>query len=196
MTPTIGETTSISAYNHFYYLEENQKAAEILEQCMQFDGAPRYMPRLVARLRSESSNLGAARLFLQELHQNAESDEERASYQSALDEIEVETKARILDQARVILPGALSRQGHRRSARSRHGPPADAPRSSPVQSRRSSPPTRRKGDDWYIDSKTGQITSSYYGRRYRLNATAQSYEWSGDSSAVESTHEESGGEEI
>jgi tetratricopeptide (TPR) repeat protein len=181
-------------YNHFYYLQENEKAAEILEQCMQLEGSPHYIPRLVARLRSEHSNLAAAQLFLQELYQSAQSDDERASYQAALDEIEVENKARMLDRARASY-GELYGKDIEEVLDLITGPHPIVnrlPRPEPD----ALPATRRKGDKWYIDSKTRRITSSYYGRRYRLNMTAQSYEWTGASNTSEADREGIGGDEI
>ena len=35
----------------------------------------------------------------------------------------------------------------------------------------------RKGDRWFINAKTGELTSTYYNRRYRVNARASSGEW-------------------
>ena len=47
-------------FNHFYYLQENAEAADWLEQAIERPGAPRYLPRLVAKLRSESADIYAA----------------------------------------------------------------------------------------------------------------------------------------
>ena len=43
------------AFNHFFYLGENGAAAAALEPALGLPGAPRYLGRLVARLRSEAS---------------------------------------------------------------------------------------------------------------------------------------------
>jgi tetratricopeptide (TPR) repeat protein len=87
-------------FNLFYYLDDNERAADALWEASRLPGAPRYLPRLVARLRSQSGDLEAAALFLQELVRNAPDEASRAEYQGALDEIEVEWQARALDRAR------------------------------------------------------------------------------------------------
>ena len=57
-------------FNYFFYLGENAAAAEALEHASKLPGSPRYLPRLVARLRSESADVEAAQLFLR--HQPAQ----------------------------------------------------------------------------------------------------------------------------
>ena len=54
-------------YNLFYYLNENEAAAEVLERATEIEGSPAYLPRLVARLRSEYADLGSAAIFLNEM---------------------------------------------------------------------------------------------------------------------------------
>ena len=162
-------------YNLFYYLNENEAAAEALERATEIEGSPAYLPRLVARLRSEYADLGSAAIFLNELLQTAENDDAIAIYQAALDEIDVEIKARYLDRARESYKALHDRDiaGVEDLVAGAHPILAQLPAPEP----KDLPPAMRKGDRWYIDSKTGELTSTYYNRRYRVNARASSGEW-------------------
>ena len=177
-------------FNQFYYLEENEEAAESLEKSIQLEGSPAYLPRLVARLRSETSSLETAAIFMTEMLNSTQSDEERAVYQSALDEIGVESKARFLDQAResystlhghdiVMVDDLITGE---------HPVLSGLPRPEPDEL----PLSLRKGDRWSIDPKTGQITSTYYGRRYKVNIRASAYEWGKE----DKSRAASGGEDV
>ena len=154
-------------FNYFFYLQEHRRAAEVLEPAIHLPGAPTYLPRLVARLRSESADLNAAALFLSEIIAETPDPSARAHYQGALDEIEVERSARVLDRAR-------------EAYRKRHGrdienvwdlvvemPPIlpELPSAEPS----SLPESLRRGARWEIDRESGRIVSSHYGRRYELN---------------------------
>ncbi|MCP5044893.1 MAG: hypothetical protein GY944_28025 [bacterium] len=162
-------------YNLFYYLHENEAAADVLEQCAQLEGSPAYLPRLVARLRSEHADLEAAAIFLTELVQTTESDDELAIYQGALDEIDVEIKARYLDRARASYKELSGRdiESVLDLIDGNHAVLDELPPPEP----RDLPATLRKGDRWFIDTKSGQITSTYYNRRYRVNTRARGDQW-------------------
>lgn len=154
-------------FNHFFFLQEHQEAAEALEPAIHLEGAPAYLPRLVARLRSESADLEAAAVFLSELAAETPDPGAKSYYYGALDEIEVERSARILDRAR-------------EEYKQRHGrdiedvwdlvvgiPPilSTLPSAEPG----SLPPGLRRGAKWEIDQESGRLESSHYGRRYELN---------------------------
>jgi tetratricopeptide (TPR) repeat protein len=154
-------------FNLFFYLGENQQAARVLEQAIQRPGAPVYLSRLVARLRSEAGNLDAAEVFLRELVRSAPDEYARAEYQGALDEIEVERRARFLDRAR---------RAYRELSGSDISRPMDllqAPHavlsSLPSPEPSSLPPALRRGSQWILDAESDLIVSSYYGRRYQLS---------------------------
>jgi tetratricopeptide (TPR) repeat protein len=157
-------------FNLFFYLDDNEGAAEILWEASQLPGAPKYLPRLVARLRSESGDLEAAAVFLQELVRSAPDEASRVEYQGALDEIEVEWHARILDRAR----GAYrERWGRDIDDVAQLVAGADAilvelPPAEPS----SLPEPLRRGSAWIIDEATDEIQSSFYDRRYRLHGEA------------------------
>jgi hypothetical protein len=121
----------------------------------------------VARLRSDSSDLGAAGLFLEELVRSTEDEAARAEFQAALDEVEIEWRARSLDRARGSyqeLHGEdidFVEQLVMGSKAVLPGLPDPEPSSLPV-------PLRR-GSKWGINEETGKIVSSYYGRRYEVH---------------------------
>jgi len=162
-------------YNLFYYLNENAAAADVLAKCSKLEGAPAYLPRLVARLRSENSDLEAAVIFLSGLVQTTESEEERVIYRGALDEIDVEIKARYLDRAREAYQELAGRDIT--SVFDLTSAEYAVLESLPAPEPRDLPSTLHKGDRWFVDPSTGQITSSYYNRRYRVNARARGEQW-------------------
>lgn len=154
-------------FNLFYYLDDNEAAADAIQEASQMTGAPAYLPRLVARLRSESADLAAAGLFLEELVRTTEDDAARAGYQAALDEVEVEWRARGLDRAREAyqkLHGEDIEFVEQLVVGSKAvlpGLPHPEPSSVPL-------PLRR-GSKWEIHEETGQIVSTYYDRRYAIH---------------------------
>jgi len=141
-------------FNQFYYLEENEAAAETLEPATHFADSPRYLSRLVARLRSQSDGLDSAAIFLEELAQRAPDGYTRAEYEKALDEIETERRARFLEQARAEFKWRNSRD-ITAVEDLLAGP-------SPVLSQI---PAEPNGWEWKL-SEAGEIVSTYYGSRY------------------------------
>ncbi|MCP5058816.1 MAG: hypothetical protein GY937_19110 [bacterium] len=88
------------AFNYFYWLGDSEKAAEALEPALGLPGAPRYLPRMVARLKSQGEGLDVSAAFLNEMLRRTEDPVAKAEYQRALLEIEAESRARLLDRAR------------------------------------------------------------------------------------------------
>ena len=155
------------AFNHFFFLQEHREAAAALEPAIHLPGAPVYLPRLVARLRSESADLNAAALFLSEIIASTPDPAAKAQYQGALDEIEVERNARILDRAR-----AVYQERHGRDIADVWDLVVEMPAivsELPSAVPSSLPESLRSGAQWEIDEKSGRIVSSHYGRRYELN---------------------------
>ena len=147
-------------FNQFFYLDENEAAAETLEPATRVAGAPRYLPRLVARLRSQSDGLDSAAIFLEELARRAPDDYKRAEYEKALDEIETERRARFLDEARA--------EYKRRSGRDITALEDLLAGPSPVLRQIPSEPN---GWEWKLN-ETGQIVSTYYDSRYVVHRAA------------------------
>jgi hypothetical protein len=146
-------------FNHFFYLGEDAEAAAVLEPAVALPGAPRYLGRLVARLRSEAGGgeLEAAAAFLHELLRQTEDPYKRTEYEKALDEIQAERLARGLDAARETF-------------RRRHGRDIerveDLVRVPPPVLRRL--PPEPHGWEWMLDPRSGQIVSSWVKHRYEL----------------------------
>ena len=157
-------------FNRFYFLDDRAGAAEILQEASRLPGSPRYLPRLVARLRSEGGDLAAAGMFLEELARNAEDDAARAEYQSALDEVQIEWRARQLDAARENYK-KLHGRDIEFVEQLAMGNQAVLPR-LPDPEPSSVPAPLRRGSTWVIDEESGRIVSTYYGDRYEVHYDA------------------------
>lgn len=147
-------------FNHFYHLGDAQRAADVLEPAVGLKGAPYYLAPLVAKLRADAGGLDAAEALLVGLV-NATADEyAKARYLKSLDEIATERRARQLDAARL--------EYWRRHGRDLARVEDLLTGASPVL--RGLPPAHPHfpGFAWVLDRETGQITSSFYGSRYRL----------------------------
>jgi hypothetical protein len=163
-------------YNHFFYLEDNARAADVLEGALRFPDAPHYLGPFVIRLRASGDSLDTAVLFLQELIAQSEDEYAVAEYLDTLAEIETERLARRLDRARA----EFSRR-HGRDIRT----PAEL-WSGPLRVLRDAPPAHPQiaGQRWTLDTDSGEIVSSFYGRRYRVHVhpldEAQRRRWRGE----------------
>ena len=146
-------------FNHFFYFGENAEAAAALEPAVGLPGAPRYLGRLVARLRSEAGGgeLESAAAFLNELLRQNSDPYVKAEYEKALDEIETERRARVLDAARKEFESR-----HHRDIQSVEELVSVRP---PVL--RVLPPEPH-GWEWTLDPDSGQIVSSWVGHRYSV----------------------------
>lgn len=155
-------------YNHFFHLGENQQAAEVLESALAFEQAPDYLGALVTRLKANSGGLDAAVIFLQQLVATSEDEYAKAEYGKAFDEIETERRARFLDGARQEF---RRRQGRDIEVVSElwEGPQRVIERAPP-------PHPQFEGFVWELEAETGEIVSSAYGSRYRLNFQASDLE--------------------
>ncbi len=154
-------------FNRFYYLGEFEPAADALERAMALPGAPLYLPRLVARLKSQRGELEVAEVFLRQLLETTEDEAQRAKLQGALDEIEIEHKARHLDRAREAYAALTGRDitSVEELARGAHRVLERLPSPEPD----AIPPSLSRGSTWTIDPKTGRIVSSYLGGRYEVH---------------------------
>jgi hypothetical protein len=148
-------------FNHFFYLGEEQRAAEILAPAVSLPGAPRYLGALVARLSLRKGGLDATAAFLAELARDTTDEYKRAEYLKTLDEIQVERWARSLEAAR--------NEYRRRTGRDLSS--VDELVRGPAPLLAGLPPAHPHfpGFTWLLDAESGQIVSSFYGRRYELH---------------------------
>jgi hypothetical protein len=149
-------------FNHFFYLGDNPRAADVLESAVGLPDAPAYLGTLVARLRMDRDGLETVATFLTELAAGTEDEYARAEYLKALDEVETERRARVLDAAR----GAYRRRAGRDIRRVE-----DLVR-GPHRVLRRLPPAHPhfRDFDWTLDPESGEIVSSFYGSRYAPHA--------------------------
>jgi hypothetical protein len=146
-------------FNHFFYLGENAEAADILEGALGLPQAPRYLAPLVAKLKLERDGLETARGFLATLVESSEDPYAQAEYLKALDEIDTERRARLLDQARSVYVAQRGRDIER----------VEDLASGELPVLRMLPPAHPHfpGFVWEIHAETGEIVSSFYRVRYR-----------------------------
>src|SRR5262245_4390967 len=148
-------------FNHFYYLGEEARAAEVLEPAVGMPASPTYLGALVAKLRLGQGGLDATAVFLAGLARDTNDEYKRAEYLKELDEIQVERWARQLDAAR----DAFRRRNGRDIAAVEdlaHGPAAPIPALPPAH-------PHFDGFAWELDPETQAIVSSFYGTRYQLH---------------------------
>jgi len=148
-------------YNEFFYLEENARAADVLEPAITLPGAPRYLGAFVTRLRAESSSLETAALFLRQLIESTDDEYARAGYLKAWDEIETERRARLLDGARVEF-WKRNRRDIRRPSELWSGEVRVLGVMPP-------PHPHFEGFAWVLDAESNEIVSSFYRSRYQLH---------------------------
>jgi len=148
-------------YNYFFYLEENQRAAEVLAPAVAMKGSPVYLGAFVSRLRADGGSLETAAFYLRELIRGAPDQYARAEYLKAYDEIETERRARALDAARVEFW-----ERHGRDIRT-----PDELWAGPLRVIRQVPPAHPHfpGFAWVLDTTSKEIISSFYGTRYELH---------------------------
>ena len=146
-------------FNYFFYLEDDQRAAEILEPAVSLPDAPYYLASLVAKLREEHDGLGTAEQFLVQLAESTDDEYARAAYLKALDEVVTERRARLLDAARKVYRRRFGRDITRVEDLVR-GP-------NPVLRRLPSAHPHFPGFEWKLDPETGEIFSSFFKGRFR-----------------------------
>jgi hypothetical protein len=149
-------------FNHFFYLGDAQRAASTIEGAVGLPGAPPYLGGLVAKLRLDGGGLEAAAVFLAELARATDDEYARAEYLKALDEIEIERRARDLDAAR--------REYRRRFGRDLERVEDLARGPDPVLQEIPPAHLHFEGFHWEVDAATDQIVSSFYGKRYDLHS--------------------------
>jgi len=146
------------SFNLFYYQHDAAAAARELEPAVGMSGAPSYLGRLFARLQAQDGDLDVVVAYLQTLLRNAPDEWHRADYAKALDEVETERRARLLDQARELYRQRTGRDIERVADLASPARDAVMPEL----------PTDLHGGEWVIDPD-GRIVSSYYGHRYEVN---------------------------
>jgi len=184
-------------FDHYFYLLETEEAAEALHQASMLRGSPQYLPRLVARLRAESADIDVAEMFLLEMVRNTEDEHALAAYRAALDEIEVEKKARLLDRAREAFRRLRGRDVT--SVDELVQGPLAVLSALPSPEPDSLPAPLSRASVWEIDLQTDRITSSYYGSRYEVHRPALDLErarrWKAEREAREGTRDAESGKE-
>lgn len=147
-------------FNHFFYLGDDEAAAEVLEPAVHLDGAPSWLGGLVARLRSDADGLETAAALLENFAESAVDEYARAAYLKSLDEVRTERAARYLDAARI--------EYWKRNGRDIERVEDLLAGARPVLRVLPRPHPHFSGFHWQLD-ENGQIVSSFYGSRYQLH---------------------------
>ena len=71
-------------FNHFYFLQENEKAAFYLMDASKRPGAPSLLPQLAARLMYKANRTENAIIFLQEMIKRTDDESIRKQYETRL----------------------------------------------------------------------------------------------------------------
>jgi hypothetical protein len=150
-------------FNYFFYLDEQLRAADVLEGAVGLEGAPDYLAPLVARLRSKRGGLQVAAAFLVQMVESTEDEYKKAEYLKALDEIQIEERARFLDAARM--------EYWQRNGRDIERVTDLLVGTDPVLPHLPRAQLYLDGFEWILDPETQQIVSSYYRSRYQLHET-------------------------
>ncbi len=151
-------------FGRFFYLDDRSGAAEALEGAVRIPGSPKYLPLLVARLRGDGDGLDVSAAMLADLVHGSQDPFERAEYEKALDEVETERRARVLDRARET----FRRRNGRDITR------VEELAEGPGRVLTALPPEVH-GWEWVLDPSSGRIVSSWYKARYEplLHAAAR-----------------------
>jgi hypothetical protein len=155
------------AFNHFFYLDESQQAAVAMERAASLPGSPAYLPRLVARLKSQTGGIDVAEVFLRQLLETTTDEASIAKIQSGLDEIEIEHKARHLDRAREAYRRLAGRDIE--SVEDLKTGPFRVIEKIPDPEPDAMPASLSRGSVWKVDPKTDRFVSTYLGARYELH---------------------------
>jgi hypothetical protein len=155
-------------FNHFFYLGDEQAAADAMTPALGLPGVPRYLGGLVAKMRAGHGGLETSASFLASLAANTEDEYARVEYLKALDEVATERRARRLDEAR--------EEFRRRNGRDIERVEDLLLGSAPVL--RALPPAHPQFREfrWELDPDSGEIVSSYYEGRYEMRIQASDRE--------------------
>ena len=170
------------SFNHLFYRGDAKAAAAELEGAIGLPGAPAYLARLLARLRSVGGDLDAAEAYLRALLDEDLDLWHRLAYEEALVEIETERRARQLDEARARFH-AENGFDIDRVEELAWGPHAVL----------FTLPGEPNGAGWEIDEKSGRIVSTHYGRRYQVHFQNPAQKLQAPSSDREGVREEQQG---
>jgi len=154
-------------FNHFFYLGEYEAAAAVLERAIDLPGRPGYLPRLVARLKSQQGGIDVAEVFLKQIYLTSKDEDEKTRIKIALDEIEIEYKARHLDRARAAYYELSGRDitSVEDLTRGQFRVLEQLPSAEPS----ALPKSLSRGSVWEIDFETDRIHSTYLGSRYEIH---------------------------
>jgi hypothetical protein len=147
-------------FNHFYYMEDYEKAAFYISKAAKTPNRPAYVPRLAARLYVESGSANTALDFLISVKESTKDERVRKELDRKIKEVAVERDL-------VLLENAIKQYKKRYYKAPQK---LDYLLSKGILNRL---PVEPMGGYYFLDSETGEVKSSTIKERMRLYKTGR-----------------------
>lgn len=147
-------------FNHFYYLEDYEKAAFYISKAAKTPGRPAYVPRLAARLYVESGSANTALDFLISVKESTKDERVRKELDRKIKEVVVERDIVVLENAIMQYKKRYYKAPQK----------LDYLLSKGILNRL---PVEPLGGYYFLDSETGEVKSSTIKERMRLYKTGR-----------------------
>lgn len=153
--PTAWQIPFALGYNHFFFLQDYDRAAEYMARAARLPGRPSYAPRLAARLYAHAGNPEVALEFLDAVWRQTKDEQVKEVLEVRMKEVIIERDIRLLEEA------------VRRFTQRERRPPATLAELVERGILRALPP-EPFGGVYRLAPKTGGITSSTHPERLRV----------------------------
>ena len=153
--PTAWQIPFALGYNHFFFLQDYDRAAEYMARAARLPGRPPYAPRLAARLYAHAGNPEVALEFLDAVWRQTKDEQVKEVLEVRMKEVIIERDIRLLEEA------------VRRFTQRERRPPATLAELVERGILRALPP-EPFGGVYRLAPKTGGITSSTHPERLRV----------------------------
>nr|MBI3612341.1 hypothetical protein [Nitrospirota bacterium] len=153
--PTAWQIPFALGYNHFFFLQDHERAAEYMARAARLPGRPPYVPRLAARLYAQAGNPEVALEFLDAVWRQTQDQTVRDALELRMKEVAIERDIRILEQA-------VARYGQR------HGRVPQTLAELVKQGILPAIPQEPFGGVYRLDTDNGTVSSSTHPERLRV----------------------------
>ena len=153
--PTAWQIPFALGYNHFFYLQDYDRAAEYMARAARLPGRPPYAPGLAARLYAQAGNPEVALEFLDAVWRQTQDQTVREALERRMKEVAIERDIRILEQA-------VARYGQR------HGKVPPTLAALVQQGLLPAIPHEPFGGVYRLDTDNGTVSSSTHPERLRV----------------------------
>jgi hypothetical protein len=153
--PTVWQIPFYIGFNYYFYLHNSGDAADYIARASRLPGRPPYLPLLATQLYSEAGNPDTALHFLMTIRNQAPEGWIKEQLETRIKEVIIERDIRALDKA---VSGYRQREGHEPAQLN------DLLRTGDIATL----PIEPFGGQYYVDPKTGAITSSTHPERLHV----------------------------